>query len=74
MSSMSERTELRGQCATPVVQALDALAMTMGLDRTAYVNQVLEAHVKAELHKASLLTRALRGNPLLSDAVGGTDQ
>ena len=74
MTNTPDHLELRGMCATPVVQAIDALAMTVGLGRTAYVNQVLEAHVKAELHKASVLTRALRGNPLLMESTGGTDQ
>lgn len=63
--------ELRGMCPTHIVTALDALAMARGLDRTAYVNQVLGAHVEEEVHKASVLVRALRGNPLLSEDIGG---
>jgi len=63
--------ELRGQCPTNIVAALDALAMARGMDRNAYVNQVLVAHVEVEVHNASVLVRAMRGNPLLPDDLGG---
>lgn len=51
--------ELRGLCPSHIVAALDALAMARGLDRTAYVNQVLGSHVQEEVHKASVLVRML---------------
>jgi len=52
--------ELRGNCPKSLLSALDALAMARNLDRTAYVNQVLDAHVADEVHKASVLVRTLR--------------
>lgn len=66
--------ELRGNCPKSLLSALDALAMARNLDRTAYVNQVLDAHVADEVHKASVLVRTLRGNPFLPDDLGGTPE
>ncbi|WP_284214453.1 hypothetical protein [Comamonas jiangduensis] len=66
--------ELRGNCPKSLLSALDALAMARNLDRTAYVNQVLDAHVADEVHKASVLVRTLRGNPFLPDDLGGTSE
>lgn len=66
--------ELRGNCPKPLLAALDALAMARNLDRTAYVNQLLETHVADEVHKASVLVRTLRGNPFLPDDLGGTSE
>nr|WP_174864106.1 hypothetical protein [Comamonas jiangduensis] len=63
--------ELRGNCPKSLLSALDALAMARNLDRTAYVNQVLDAHVADEVHKASVLVRRLRGNPFLPDDLEG---
>jgi hypothetical protein len=68
--SHPNKTELRGLCPTELAQALDAIAMTKGLDRNAFVIQVLEAEVRRVLHDASVLHRALRGNPLMSDGNG----
>ena len=62
--------ELRGQAPADLVRALDAIALAKGVNRTAYVNQVLEAHVKAYFSEYSLVCRALRDNPLLTDATG----
>ena len=67
-----ETGELRGNCPKPLLAALDALAMARNMDRTAYVNQLLEAHVADEVHKASVLVRTLRGNPFLPEEFGGT--
>lgn len=66
--------ELRGNCPKALLSALDALAMARNLDRTAYVNQVLESHVAEEVHKASVLVRTLRGNPFLPDDLGGPSE
>ncbi|WP_159917904.1 hypothetical protein [Pantoea sp. 18069] len=73
-TAASTAMELRGQCPSHIVAALDALAMARGLDRNAYVNSVLSAHVQEEVDRASVLVRTLRGNPLLSDGVGGTSE
>ena len=63
----AQKVELRGLCDPELAQALDAIAMSRGVDRNAYVCAVLEADVKRVLHEASVVSRALRGNPLLSE-------
>ena len=67
MSSL-ETKELRGLAPADLVRALDAIALAKGLDRNAYVNQVLECHVKQYLDELTVVTRMLHGNPLLPDA------
>ena len=64
------RVELRGLCSPDLASALDAIAMSRGMDRNAYVVQVLEADVKRVLHESSVINRALRGNPLLEEVIG----
>ena len=59
--------ELRGLAPADLVRALDAIALAKGLDRNAYVNQVLEAHVKLYLDDLTVVTSMLRGNPLLPE-------
>lgn len=66
-----DKTELRGLVSADLAQALDAIAMSRGLDRHAYVVQVLEADVKRVAHETSLLSRLLRGNTYLVEANGG---
>ena len=70
----AEKTELRGLASTELVQALDALAHAEGVERTVYVNRVLDAHVRDFCHKQMLVTRMLRGNPYLSEPHGGTKE
>lgn len=65
---MSDTKELRGQCPANLAAALDAMALAKGLDRNTFVNQILESHVKTVLREVTLITRTLRGNPLLSDS------
>lgn len=71
--STRAKVELRGLCSHELAEALDAIAMAQGMDRNTYVLTVLEAEVKSVLHKASVVTRTLKNNPLLSD-VGGNYQ
>jgi NAD(P)H-hydrate repair Nnr-like enzyme with NAD(P)H-hydrate dehydratase domain len=66
-----EKTELRGLCPAHLAQALDAIAMARGLDRNTYVVTVLENEVKKVAHEATVLHRALRGNPYLTE--GGAE-
>jgi hypothetical protein len=66
----TQRVELRGLCSPELASALDAIAMSRGMDRNAYVVQVLEADVKRVLHESSVINRALRGNPLLEEVLG----
>lgn len=66
-----QKVELRGLAPAELAAALDALALAEDQDRNSYVVAVLDRHVRQQLAKASLVTRALRGNPLLADAAGG---
>lgn len=66
----TETKELRGLAPADLVRALDAIALAKGLDRNAYVNQVLESHVKSYLDELTVVTRMLQGNPLLMDSCG----
>lgn len=63
-----ETKELRGLAPADLVRALDAIALAKGLDRTAYINQVLERHVKSYIDELNVVTQMLRGNPLLSES------
>jgi len=63
-----ETKELRGLAPADLVRALDAIALAKGMDRNAYVNQVLELHVKSYLDELTVVTSMLRGNPLLTDS------
>jgi hypothetical protein len=65
---MADTKELRGLAPADLVRALDAIALAKGMERNAYVNQVLEGHVKSYLDELTVVTSMLRGNPLLSDA------
>lgn len=67
-----DKAELRGMASTDLIQALDAIAMSRGLDRTQLVNQILETEVKRIAHEANLLLRMARGNALLSESVADT--
>lgn len=64
-------TELRGVVNADLAQALDAIAMAKGMNRHAYVVQVLEAEVRRVTHEASVIVRVLRGNPLATESSGG---
>lgn len=66
----ADKTELRGLVSHDLATALDAIAMARGLDRHAFVTQILEAEVRRVTHEASVLHRVLRGNPYLSDCEG----
>lgn len=66
----ADKTELRGLANIELVQALDALAHADGIDRTAYVNRVLDEHVREVCHKQILVARMLRGNTYLMDSSG----
>ena len=59
----ADKTELRGLVSAHLAQALDAIAMSRGMDRHSYVVQVLDQEVKRVAHEAMVLHRALRGNP-----------
>lgn len=67
----ADKTELRGLVSSDLATALDAIAMARGMDRHAYVVQVLESEVKKVAHEAMLLSRMLRGNPYMTEPCGG---
>lgn len=69
-SDSHEKVELRGQAPVALAQALDAFAMADGMDRNAYINMVLTAHVEKEAHKTILRSRMLQGNPLFTESAG----
>lgn len=62
-----DKTELRGLSPTDLAQALDAIAMSEGMDRNTYVIKVLDAEVKRVTHKQMMLSRTLKGNPYLTE-------
>ena len=62
---MTDKTELRGLCPSELAQALDAIAMSEGMDRNSYVVKVLDAEVRKVAHKQMMLARTLKGNPYL---------
>ena len=64
---MQDTKELRGEAPADLVRALDAIALAKGQNRTAYINDVLEAHVKVYLAELTVVTNMLRGNPMLPD-------
>jgi len=70
----TEKTELRGLCPAELAQALDAIAMSEGMDRNTYVIHVLDAKVREVAHKQMMLARTLKGNPYLSEAHGGSKE
>lgn len=67
-------TELRGVVSSDLAQALDAIAMAKGLNRHAYVVQVLEGEVRRVVHEASVISRVMRGNPLATEPHGGRQE
>ena len=66
----SDKSELRQLAPTHLLQALDAIAMAKGMERHAYIESVLSAEAKRVAHEASVISRCLQGNPLLSDDAG----
>ena len=64
---MTDKTELRGLCPSELAQALDAIAMSEGMDRNTYVVKVLHEKVVEVTHKQMMLARTLKGNPYLSE-------
>lgn len=64
----TETKELRGLTDANLVRALDAIALAKGLDRNAYVNEILMAHVVSYVNEMTVVANMLRGNPLLPDS------
>ena len=66
----ADKSELRQLAPNHLLQALDAIAMAKGMERHAYIESVLSAEAKRVAHEASVISRCLQGNPLLSDDAG----
>lgn len=64
----ADKGELRGMASLDLIQALDAIAVSRGIDRTQLVNSILEKEVKRIAHEANLIVRMARGNALLSES------
>ena len=62
-----DKGEYRGLWPAHLLQAVDAIAFTHGMDRNAYTVKVMAAHVNQIAHKAKVLARLSEGNPLLSE-------
>ena len=74
MFARSDKVELRGLIDRQLMDVIDACSMAEGKDRIAYVAAVLEREAKKELHRASLITRVTRGNPLALEVAGGESE
>ena len=68
----TDKSELRQLAPNHLLQALDAIAMAKGMERHAYIEAVLSAEARRVAHEASVISRCLQGNPLLSDDAGVT--
>ena len=66
----ADKSELRQLAPNHLLQALDAIAMAKGMERHAYIEAVLSAEARRVAHEASVISRCLQGNPLLSDDSG----
>ena len=66
----SDKSELRQLAPNHLLQALDAIAMAKGMERHVYIEAVLSAEARRVAHEASVISRCLQGNPLLSDDSG----
>lgn len=61
-----QKTEFRFDGPNDLAQALDAIALSYGIPRTAYILRVLSREVNAVAHRAMVLQRCAVGNPRLS--------
>jgi len=64
---MADTKELRADAPADLVRALDALALSHDKNRTTYMVEILEKHVRNELHRVTIVTSMLRGNPMLAE-------
>lgn len=66
----ADKTELRGLVSADLAAALDAIAMSRGVDRNTFVVSVLDREVRRIAHEAIVLHRTLRGNAYLAEPDG----
>lgn len=65
--SKGETVELRMEIDVDLMRAFDACCLADDLTRTGTVKKLITEHVKKQVHKATLIERMMRGNPLLSE-------
>lgn len=70
----AEKVELRGLIDRSLMDVIDACSMADGSDRITYVAAVLEREARRELHRASVIARVTRGNPLATEAFGNATE
>ncbi len=68
----AEQKELRQMSPAHLLDFLDAAALGRNMERTKLINKVLAKWAEEEAHRANVLMRAARGNPLLSESAGPT--
>ena len=68
-------TELRYYVSDETARQLDAILMVNGLQsRADYLVPLLEKNIRSEFHKAIILLRTARINPLDSNALGDASE
>lgn len=66
----TDSVELRGLCQRETVDILDAVSCARRMTRIDLINEILAAWCVDQVHVATLVYRASRGNPQLTEAVG----
>lgn len=66
--------ELRINIPRDLMCLLDACALSRGSDRTKTVIQWVTERALAQSHEAIVLERMVRGNPMLSESLGGRSE
>lgn len=66
----TDSVELRGPCQRETVDILDAVSCARVMTRTELVNEILAEWALKQVHVATLVYRASRGNPQPTEANG----
>lgn len=64
----AEQKELRQLSNANLLDFLDAAALARNMERAKLINKVLGQWAANEAHRANVLQRAAKGNPLLSES------
>lgn len=68
----AEKTEVRGLMDTNLAAFLDAAAMARKMDLNSLINRICDKWAREEAHRANVIQRTCRDNPLLSESNGST--
>jgi hypothetical protein len=68
----AEQKELRQLTRSDLLDFLDACALGRNMERAKLINKILLQWAEVEAHKTTVLVRAARDNPLLSESNGST--